>query len=129
MTYQRQGARYQETEILSATPERLVVILFDHLLVSLRRARVAIETNAIEPRGEALAKSREILIHLLATLDREQGGEIAANLSGLYAWMVNELVHVSRKPGVARVDQVLRSAQNLRDGFAQAAERATAAVA
>jgi flagellar secretion chaperone FliS len=129
MTYQRQGARYQETEILSASPERLVVILYDHLLVSLRRARVAIETKAIEPRGEALTKSRDILIHLIATLDRDQGGEIAANLSALYAWMLNELIQISRRPDATRVDHVLRSAQNLRDGFAQAAERATVAVA
>jgi flagellar protein FliS len=129
MTYQRQGARYQETEILSAPPERLVVILFDNLVVGLRRTRAAIEANAIEQRCEAITRSRAILIHLLTTLDREQGGEVAANLSALYAWMINELVHVSRKPTVLRVDQVLKVAENLREGFLQAAERATAVVA
>jgi flagellar protein FliS len=124
MTYKAQAAKYQETEILSASPGRLVVLLYDQLIVSLRRTRAAIEAGNIEQRCAAMNKSRDILMHLLGTLDREKGGEIASRLSGLYAWMIQELLDVSRSPGVARLDRVLRVAGELRDGFAQAAERA-----
>ena len=52
MSYGKQAARYRETEVLTATPGQLVVLLYDHLLISLRRARVAMEAGDVEAQGE-----------------------------------------------------------------------------
>src|SRR4029078_1323977 len=94
---------YREREVLTASPEKLVVITFDHVLVNLRRARVAIEANNIERRVQSLGKAREGLMELLMSVDAERGGEVANNLLGLYAFAIRELLEVGRTKNLAKL--------------------------
>ena len=120
MTYSRQASRYRETEVLTATPGQLVVLLYDHMLLSLRRARTAMETRDLEASSEQLEKSRNVLTELLVTLDRERGGEVAANLGALYSFLLGELVQVGVRNDLRRLDRVAHMIGELRDAFAQA---------
>ena len=122
MSYGKQAARYRETEVLTATPGQLVVLLFDHLLVSLRRAKTAMTNADFELQGEQLEKSRNILTELLVTLDRERGGEIAINLSALYSFLLGELVQVGVRADHARLDRVTHMIEELRSAFAEASQ-------
>jgi flagellar protein FliS len=119
MSYTKQAARYRETEVLTATPGQLVVLLYDHLLTSLRRARAAMEAGNVELQGECLEKSRNVLTELLVTLDRERGGEVAANLGALYSFLLGELVQVGIRADMRRLDRVTNMIAELRDAFAQ----------
>ena len=117
----RQATRYREMEIMSAAPGQLVVILYDHLLVTLRRARMAIEAGDVEARGELLEKARAVVTELLVTLDHDRGGDIARNLSGLYSFILSELVQAGARPSAERLDRVTVMVGELRDAFAQIA--------
>ena len=117
----RQATRYREMEIMSAAPGQLVVILYDHLLVTLRRARMAIEAGDVEARGELLEKARAVVTELLVTLDHDRGGDIARNLSGLYSFILSELVQAGVRPSAERLDRVTVMVGELRDAFAQIA--------
>jgi flagellar protein FliS len=119
MSYSKQAARYRETEVLTAAPGQLVVILYDHLLLSLRRARVAMDARDTEAQGVSLEKGREVLTELLVTLDRERGGEVASNLAALYSFLLGELVQVGIRRDTARLDRVTHMIGELRDAFAQ----------
>ena len=119
MSYSKQATRYRETEVLTATPGQLVVLLYDHLLVSLRRARVAMEAGDADVKSDNLEKGRNVLTELLVTLDREKGGEVAANLGALYSFLLGELVQVGVRSDVARLDRVTHMISELRDAFAQ----------
>jgi flagellar secretion chaperone FliS len=121
MTYATQAAQYREMQVMTASPEQLVVILYDHLLVCLRRARLAVETSKVEIRIELLDKARRVLGELLITLDHDQGGTIARDLAGLYGFMLNELSDIGRTPSVERIDRITSIATELRDAFAVAA--------
>src|SRR5262245_2919279 len=114
MSYGKQAARYRETEVLTATPGQLVVLLFDHLLVSLHRAKTAMGNGDFDVQGEHLEKSRNVLTELLVTLDRERGGEIAVNLSVLYSFLLGELVQVGVRADRARLDRVTHMIGELR---------------
>ena len=129
MSYSRQATRYRETEVLTATPGQLVVLLYDHLLLSLRRARTAIAERNGDAQSESLEKARNILTELLVTLDRERGGEVAANLGALYSFLLGELVQVGIRPDVARLDRVTHMISELRDAFAHVSTTVVAAVA
>jgi flagellar protein FliS len=129
MSYSRQAARYRETEVLTATPGQLVVLLYDHLLLSLRRARAAMDARDIDAQGVSLEKGRDVLTELLVTLDRDRGGEVAANLAALYSFLLGELVQVGIRADGARLDRVTRMIGELRDAFAQASTSAVAAAA
>jgi len=100
---------------------------YDHLLLSLRRARAAMEARDTELQGECLEKSRNVLTELLVTLDRERGGEVAANLAALYSFLLGELVQVGVRADLGRLDRVTHMLGELRDAFAQVSS--TAAVA
>jgi flagellar protein FliS len=77
---------YREREVLSASPEKLVVITFDYVLVNLRRARMAIEAGNIELRVQSMSKAREGVMELLMSTDAERGGEMTVRLRALYAF-------------------------------------------
>ena len=120
---------YREREVLTASPEKLIVITFDHVLVNLRRARLAIEAGSIERRVQALSKAREGIMELLASVDVERGGEVARNLLALYSFVIRELFEIGRTNDVAKLDGVVTVVGNLREAFATiAAEPKVAAV-
>lgn len=121
MSYAKQATTYRDMEVLSASPERLVVLLYEQLLVSLQRVRLAIETNDVEMRCKHLDRSRSIITELLTTLDHERGGAIASQLSALYAFLLAELIEAGRSPDVGRIGRIIGIASELRDAFSQAA--------
>jgi flagellar protein FliS len=109
---------YREREVLTASPEKLVVITFDHILVNLRRARLAIEAGNVERRAQSLGKAREGVMELLMSIDVERGGAVANNLRALYSFAVREMLEVGRTRDIARLDGVVNVINNLRDAFA-----------
>jgi len=129
MSYTRQATRYRETEVLTATPGQLVVLLYDHLLLSLRRARTAMDARDVEAQSASLEKGRDVLTELLVTLDRDRGGEVASNLAALYSFLLGELVQVGIRADVARLDRVTGMIGDLRDAFAQASTSVVASAA
>lgn len=115
-----QAARYRDAELLSATPGQLVVMLFDKMLLTLRRARTACDAKQIEVRCEQILRASDMVTELRVSLDREQGGQIAAQLDALYAYMLRELLEANRRNDGARLDVVTRMAAELREAFAGA---------
>jgi len=118
---------YREREVLSASPEKLVVMAFDHVLVNLRRARMALEAGNIELRAQSLGKAREGIMELLMSTDAERGGEIAAHLREVYSFALSELLAIGRSRDVAQLDRVASLLGNLRDAFATIASEPTLA--
>jgi flagellar protein FliS len=123
MSYAKQAASYREMEILSASPERLVVLLFDHLVVNLHRTKLAIESNDVPLRTISLAKARGIVSELLSTLDFEKGGRIAADLGALYRFLLGEMAEVGMQRNARQVERLVQVAESLRTGFTGAANQ------
>ncbi len=126
MSYAAQAANYRELEILSASPERLVVILFEQLVVQLERARLGAERNDVQLQVTGVTKANLIVGELLATLDFEKGGEIAERLADLYQFLLVELLDAGKTRDATRLRRLGGIAAELRDGFAGAAEQLTA---
>jgi len=126
MSYASQAANYRDLEILSATPERLVVLMFDHLVIQLERARIGTERSDLELQVASLNKARAIVGELLATLDFEQGGAIAPQLADLYQFLLVELIDVGQRGDITMMRRLAAIASTLRDGFVGAAEQLTA---
>lgn len=121
MTYPSRTSQYREMQVMSASPARLTVLLFEHLEVVLRRAQTAIRNNQIELRVENLGRSREIVSELLGTLDLDRGGDIAIDLSMLYGFLLAELVDVGIRRDSVRLGRLIGIANTLSTAFALAA--------
>ena len=129
MSYASQSTSYREMEFHAASPERLVVIVFEQLVVNLERARIVMErqdlkdTKDIELRVASLRRARNLVGELLATLDFEKGAGIAVQLADLYQYMLYELVDIGQRGDVVTLKKLVNIATSLRDGFAGAAEQ------
>ena len=120
MSYSNQSratSAYREREILNATPGRLVVIVYDHVLASLFRARAAAAADRLEIRLDSLSKARAGLMELLSTLNSD-GVQIAENLRSLYGFLYVQLMEESRTPDARRLDKIVAMVTELRDAFA-----------
>ncbi len=126
MTYATQAANYRDLEVLGAPPERLLLMLFDQALTQFERVRIGIERNNVEMQVTALTRVRAIVAELLATLDFEQGGEIAGQLGDLYQFLLLQLLDLGRRPDPARLARLAGIMATLRDGFSGAAEQLAA---
>jgi flagellar protein FliS len=122
MTYSRQGVAYRDREVQTASPSRLVVLVFDCALSNLMRARRAVQTGKIEERVDAVGKAREAIMELLVTLNVDQGGVLARNLQSIYAFILAELVDVARRPDGARLETIIKMISELRSAFQTIAE-------
>ena len=117
--YAGQAARYRDNDLSSASPGRLVVLLFDQIVLSVRRARMALDAGQIELRATQILRASEMISELRVSLDHEQGGTIATNLDALYGYVRSELLEANRRQDAAALDRVLVIVTELRDAFAQ----------
>lgn len=108
---------YQRTQTETATPTRLIVMLYDGALRFLSTAREKMASQEIEERHVALIKAQHILQELMRSLDMERGGEIAQNLGRLYDYMMRQLVEANIHDRVEPIDDVMELLRELRESW------------
>ena len=118
---------YQVNSVQTASPEQLVVMLYDGCLRFLRRAEAAARDDRPPQVTNGISRATAIIMELNATLDMERGGEIAKNLRSLYLFLHRHLLEASRERDPEKIAQAIRLVADLRDAFAQAAKRVQAA--
>ncbi|MES3034824.1 MAG: flagellar export chaperone FliS [Gemmatimonadota bacterium] len=123
MTYPSRASQYRELQVMSASPARLTVLLFEHLEVVMRRAQTAIRNEQVELRVENLGRAREIVSELLSTLDLDKGGAIALDLSMLYGFLLGELVDVGMRRDAIRLGRLIGIVNTLSGAFSDAARQ------
>jgi flagellar protein FliS len=76
---------YREASVMTASPEQLVVMLYDGAGRFLRQAEGAMLGGTWMQASEKLSRAEAIIDELLATLDME-AGEIAERLQAIYVF-------------------------------------------
>ena len=115
--YARPNA-YRENSILTASPEQLVVMLYDGAGRFLRQAEGSIIDGAWLQASEKLSRAEAIIDELLATLDMD-AGEVADRLQSIYVFCKMRLIEARIERDPVRVDQVARRLAELRDAWSQ----------
>lgn len=113
--YKRVGV---ETSISQANPHQLVTLLFEALLQHINAARGALSRGDIGLKGEQINKAVRIIDEgLKPALNLEKGGELAANLNGLYGYCVMRLTHANLRNDEAALVEVTRVIEPLVQGW------------
>ncbi|WP_369326574.1 flagellar export chaperone FliS [Alcaligenes nematophilus] len=82
-----------ETEVLSASPEHLITLLFNGARTAMLQARLHMEQGNIAGRGQSLSKAIDIVDSgLKMAVDTEKGGELARNLVATYDLILHNLM-------------------------------------
>ncbi len=107
-----------ETGVTSASPHKLIVMLFDGALVSLTAAMNHMKSGNIAEKGAAISKTIMIIDSgLRAALDKKAGGEIAEGLDALYEYMGSRLLQANLKNDVTILEEVQRLLGELRSAW------------
>ena len=115
--YARPNA-YRENSILTASPEQLVVMLYDGAGRFLRQAEGSMIDGSWLQASEKLSRAEAILDELLATLDMD-AGEVADRLQSIYVFCKTRLIEARIERDPVRVDQVARLLGELREAWSQ----------
>lgn len=114
--------KYLTQQIMSATPARLVAMLYDRAIMLLHDTISAIEAGDIERRWKTNNKAMEIVAELWQALDMENGGEIAANLNRLYGFITMRLTMIDLENDAQAARDVIKLLEPLRQSWHKLAE-------
>jgi flagellar protein FliS len=87
-------------EIKTATPEMVIVKLYEGALRFIRTAEACQEKNDVPGRASAISKALAIVNELQHSLDLEKGGDVAANLDSLYFYVTDRLLSANAQASV-----------------------------
>ena len=111
---------YRESAVLTASPEQLVVMLYDGAGRFLRQAEAALGEGAVEHAHDRMNRGEAIVDELLATLDMDQG-QIAERLQAIYVYCKRCLIEARLERDASKVRLVVRLLTELREAWAQVA--------
>jgi flagellar protein FliS len=111
---------------MTASPAKLVAMLYTKAITALRDAVTAIKTGDIERRWRSNAMAQEIIAHLHGTLDLEKGGEVARNLDQLYRFMLRRLPQVDFKNDAKAAEEIIGLLEPLARSWEELAKRGAA---
>jgi flagellar secretion chaperone FliS len=111
---------YKESAVLTAPPERLVVMLYDGIRRFLYQAAVAMRDGDIELANNRLKRGEAIIDELNNTLDMS-AGEVAERLRALYAFSKRHLMQARIKRSPEMIDEVSKLLDTVGDAWRQIA--------
>jgi flagellar secretion chaperone FliS len=113
-------AKYLADTVATASPARLLVMLYDRLVLDLAQAEEALRAGDRDTASERLLHAQEIVMELRVTL-RMDVWEGAQGLAELYGFLITQMVkaNVGQDADIAASCRAL--VEPLRDAWRQAA--------
>ncbi|MDR2637138.1 MAG: flagellar export chaperone FliS [Zoogloeaceae bacterium] len=110
----------RESDIRTASPHRLIILLFEGAESAISVARLYAEKGQLAERGTHISKAIDIIANgLKASLDVEAGGQLAERLAALYDYMVSRLLWANMKNDIPTLDEVLHLLGEIHEAWQQ----------
>lgn len=119
-------AQYQQAQVDTASPERLLLMLYEGAIRFLNAARKGLDERKFDVAHHNIVKAQDILVEFMATLNMKDGGEVAQNLFDLYEYLNRRLGQANLEKSVALVDEVLGFVRELHEAWVIAAKNVAA---
>lgn len=118
---------YLATEILTATPQRLQLLLIDGAMRFAEKARQHWRGGANEEACEAIIRAQEIVSQILIGLNREELPELIGQISAVYGFIYRRLVEANLLRDEAKLDEALRVLAEERETWRRVCDQAGSA--
>jgi flagellar protein FliS len=115
--YGRYADAYKKAAVATTDQAKLIVMLYDGAIKFLTLAVDRMEKRDNFGVNTNLIKGKSIIAELMASLNMEQGGDIAANLQRLYTYMFNQLVDANVSKDQDKIHHVIELLRDLRGGW------------
>jgi flagellar protein FliS len=104
--------------VVSASPHKLIVMLFDGALAALAKAMHDMKTGNVPAKGKSISQAISIIDNgLRASLDKKSGGNIATSLEMLYQYMSERLLLANLQNDSAILDEISGLLKDLRGAW------------
>ena len=110
---------YQQNAVDTGSPLRLVIMLYDGAIRFFRLAEKARSEGNTELLRVNIIRAERILFELMASLNIEEGGEIAAGLFRLYQFIVDQCSQVHEEQGEEALANILKILSGLRASWVE----------
>ena len=111
---------YRANAVLTASPEQLVVMLYDGAVRFLRQADALFGEDSWPDGIERIGRAQAIVDELLCTLNMD-AGELSVRLQSVYLFCAEHLREARIRRDRGRLEQVARLLGELREAWAQVA--------
>ena len=123
MNYQHALSSYAETgsygQVEQADGHELIRLLLETLSLRISEAKKYIEEDNINEKIVRLTKALNILDGLRMALNKEEGGDIAANLDDLYDYMQRRIVEANAHNDKEILMEVKNLVEEIKDAWTQ----------
>jgi flagellar protein FliS len=107
-----------ETGVLAASPNKLIIMLYEGAISTCRSAIVHMQQKDILNKGAMISKAIMIIESgLRLSLDKKAGGEIAESLDALYAYMSKRLMTANIHNQPELVQEVIQLLTDLKGAW------------
>ena len=122
-TYSNYQNAYKKASVNTLDQNKLIIMLYDGAIKNANFSVQYMESGEIEKVHDSLIKTKNIVTELLATLNMENGGEIAKNLKSLYSYMFSLLIEANMEKKSEPVLNVIDLLKELRGAWVQIREK------
>lgn len=121
--YAKSADTYLTQRILGASPEQQAALIMEAGQLHLGRAIQFLTQNDPSAAARSFLRVSEVIMEASVRLDMENGGELAQNLSNLYAWWSREIMEASYVKDTARLSAVVQAMGEIRQAWEQYHEK------
>jgi len=115
-----------ETQVLSASPERLITLLFEGALSAIAKARLHLQMGHIAERGMAISKAIDIVDSgLKLSVDTDSGGDVAKNLVATYELVLYNLMQANLHADEERLNVAENLLKSVSEAWREACDPVT----
>lgn len=112
--------QYQNTQVSTSSPEKLLLMLYDGAINFTRIALDKMEKKDIAGKGLYIGKAQAIVSELMNTLNHEVGGDISRQLERLYLYIIDEYLAANINNSPRSLQNALKILTVLRDTWVEA---------
>ncbi|MDN5313248.1 MAG: flagellar secretion chaperone FliS [Thermoanaerobacteraceae bacterium] len=113
--------QYQQNSILLASPQKLLIMLYDGAIRFIKAARKAMEEKDFEQVNYNLCKAQDIISELNCSLNMDF--DISKNLRSLYDFINNKLIEANIKKNPDLLDEIEPMVEDLRNTWYEASKK------
>lgn len=103
----RQANAYLRTQVMSASPEELRLMLLDGAIKFLRQGRESLAQKDYEGSYNGLSQSRDIVLELLTTIRGDLNPELAGTVKSLYTFIYTQIVDGGFEKDLVKIDSAV----------------------
>ncbi|MCC6322484.1 MAG: flagellar export chaperone FliS [Phycisphaerales bacterium] len=117
------AAAYLQTQVLTASPAKLRLLLLDGALRFLQQGRDGLVRKDYSASYEGFSQTRNIIVELISSMRVQEAPELCARVRSLYTFIFQTVVEASLEKDITKADKAIELVQFERETWVLAMEK------